>query len=53
MTWATKKSTEIAGVENEDLACWSAGAKPVLVNKLPLPPYFGGSESYCLQYVAR
>jgi hypothetical protein len=38
-TRATKKSTEIAGVENEDLACWSAGAKPALVNKLP----FGGS----------
>jgi hypothetical protein len=33
---AMKMSTKIAEVENEDLACWSTCAKPVLVNKLPL-----------------
>jgi hypothetical protein len=37
-----EKSTEIAGVENEDLACWSAGAKPALAN-------FGGSAFRLLQ----
>jgi hypothetical protein len=26
--------TDIAGVDNEDLACWSVCAKPALVNKL-------------------
>jgi hypothetical protein len=31
-----KMSTEIAEVENEDLACWSNYAKPALVNKLTL-----------------
>jgi hypothetical protein len=61
-TWEMKRST---GVENEDLACWSAGAKPALVSKLPFgglafrllqvsysKSYLRESESYYLRYAA-